>query len=85
MSISSLVIHTRPDVVDAVRSRLAGFEGVEVHATTEDGRMVVTVDRPGDRAAAETLSKCQEVDGVLSASLVYNYFEPDDADEEKSS
>jgi len=75
MSISSLVVHAHPDSVEAVQKRLVAFEGVEIHAVSNDGKMVVTVDVPDERKAADTLLEMQKQDGILSASLIYNHFE----------
>ena len=84
MSISSLVIQTRPENVDNVQSALILMEGVEVHATTKSGRLVVTVDQPDNAKAADVFSSLTELDGVLNTSLIYNYFENDNAEKELS-
>lgn len=83
MSISGLVLHVRPERVQAVRSEIAGYPGVEVHAATDDGKLVVTVDRRDDRQATDTFARFQDIEGVLSTSLIYNYFEQD-SDEQDS-
>ncbi len=82
MSISSFVIHSRPENIESVRDALNLMNGVEVHAITEEGRLVVTVDQPDNGEAVETFSKFGELDGVLSSSLIYNYFENDTAEKE---
>jgi len=79
MSISGLVLQTRPEDTEGLRRRLDGLDGVEVHAVTDEGRLVVTVDQPDDGKAAETLQRLQAMDGILSASLVYNHLEQDPA------
>ena len=84
MSISSLVIHTRPEKTDLVQTELTRFPGVEVHAATDDGRLVVTVDQRDDSEASETFIKLQDVEGVISTSLVYSYFENNPADMERT-
>lgn len=80
MSISGVVIHANPEQCERVRTQITALDGVEVHAVTEEGRLVVTVDQPDDRKAADTFSALQNVEGVLSTALVYNYFEPDSAE-----
>ena len=75
MSISGLVVHAHPEHATEVRERLTGLEGVEVHAISDDGRLVITVDVADDHQAADTLMAMQKQDGVLSASLIYNHFE----------
>ena len=79
MSISGLVLQTRPEDAEGLRRHLGGMDGVEVHTVTDEGRLVVTVDQPDDGKAAETLQRIQAMDGILSASLVYNNFEQDPA------
>lgn len=75
MSISGLVIHAHPERTEDVRARLAEFEGIDIHAIGEDGRMVVTLDVADDQRAADTLMDMQKLEGVLNASLIYNQFE----------
>ena len=84
MSISSLIVHTRPGAADSVRDHLSCFDGVEVHAVTEDGRLVVTVDQPDDAKASETFLAFEALEGVLSTSLVFNYFEQDPTEKEQA-
>ena len=75
MSICSLVIHAAPTNTVSVRGALEAMKGVEVHAVTENGQMVVTVDEPNDRAAADIFDAFREIDGVLNTSLIYSYFD----------
>jgi len=77
MSISSLVVHAEPRRATEVQSAMEALEGVEVHKVTDDGQIIVTVDSPSDRAAADTFDKFTSIEGVLSTSLVYSYFEDD--------
>ncbi len=84
MSISSLVLMARPEDVDAVRERVLEIEGVEVHATSEEGRIVVTVDHPEPRKASEVLMLLSDTEGVIKAALVYNYLEDEDPGEQVS-
>lgn len=83
MNISGLVVHAMPEKVEAVRSLLTALSGVEVHAATADGRLVVTVEDEGDTGTADTLFKIHGLEGVVTASLVYNYIDADPADEEE--
>lgn len=82
MSISGIVIHVQPDTALAMCERITAIDGVEVHAVTDEGRLVVTVDQPDDRKAADTFSDLQSMEGILNTSLVYNYFEQDPAEKE---
>ncbi len=84
MSISSLVIQTRPENIANVEKALSAMNGVEVHTATNEGQLVVTVDQPDDAKAADTFSKFSEVDGVINTSLIFNYFENEIAEKELS-
>jgi len=75
MSITGLVVHAHPNKTDSVRLALLSFKGVEVHAATPDGKLIVTLDNPSDAEAADTLYGLKDVDGVLSTALVYTHFE----------
>ena len=73
MNISGVVVRCRPDQSCHVQTALAAMEGVEVHAASEDGHLVVTIDREGSRDAADTYVALHDIDSVLSVSLVYAY------------
>ena len=82
MSISGIVIYVQPDSVDVMSKQIAALGGVDIHAATDDGRLVATVDQPDDRKAADVFTELQNMAGVLNTALVYTYFEPDPADKE---
>jgi nitrate reductase NapD len=46
---------------------------VEVHGANEDGRIVITVEDTPDNMPADIMMNVQNLQGVLSASLIYNY------------
>lgn len=69
------MVHTRPENVSAVSEHLVEMDGVEIHAATEAGKLVVTVDHPDRQVCSENMMAMQNVPGVLSASLIYEYFE----------
>jgi periplasmic nitrate reductase NapD len=74
MNIAGVVIHARPEKLAGVEAKLLELPGVEVHATADDGRMVVTVEDEESRLG-DTVMAFHNVDGVLSASLIYHHFE----------
>jgi nitrate reductase NapD len=82
MSISGLIVHARQEKSRAVRTELEGMKGVEVHAASPEGNLIVTVDTLDNRQATDAFVKFQEIDGVVTSSLVYNYFEDADTDPE---
>jgi len=77
MSIYSVVIHTKPENISSVSTALEKLEGVELHATNEKGKLIVTVDHHDRVYCSETLMGFHNIPGVLNSSLVYEYFEED--------
>ncbi len=75
MSICSLVVQTKPESIGSVTECLGEMEGVEIHATSDEGKLVVTVDHPDRQVCSNNIMALQNVTGVLSASLVYEHFE----------
>jgi nitrate reductase NapD len=73
MNISSIVVHTHPQESSALQGRLAGLPGVDIHAATDDGRIIITIEDTPTSAPSETLMNVQNMQGVLSAAMVYNY------------
>ncbi len=80
MNICGVLVHSRPERVAAVRRQLMDLDGVEVHGAGDDGRMVVTVESREDSLVADQMHRMQDIDGVLSATLVYHYGDEDESD-----
>ncbi|MCL4183967.1 MAG: chaperone NapD [Burkholderiaceae bacterium] len=76
MNITGIVVYASAARSETVRSALARIAGVEVHAVSPEGRMVVTVEQSDDAAATGALEAIARVDGVLSTALVYHHDEP---------
>lgn len=78
MNVIGVLVHATPETVAAAAAALAAMDGVEVHAVTDDGRLVVTAHDAGARYASDSLMAMNHVEGVLSTSLVYHAHEPDE-------
>ena len=74
MNISGVLVHIRPEQVNAVKARLGNLNGVEIHATTDDGRLVVTIE-DDTGPMIDTMNSFHDIEGVLSASLIYHHFD----------
>ncbi len=75
MNIAGVLVHSHPDFIEAVKHSLVTLPGVEVHAVSADGRMVVTVEGESADALADTFRGFNDMSGVLSAAMVYHHFE----------
>lgn len=83
MIICGVLVHARPDVSDSVKGYLLRQPGFEVHAVTEEGKMVVTVEGDQSRSVADKIMQMQDIKGVLSVSLIYHHHEEDDVEAEE--
>ena len=75
MNISSAIVHARPGEADQVRARLAAVDGVEVHAVSDVGKIIVTLESVDDAGTVATFEAISALAGVLSASMVYHQVE----------
>lgn len=73
MNISGVILRARPEKLPGVRNGLAMIAGVEIHADGDDGRLVLTIEDGEGYAPPDVFLKLHELDGVISASLVYQY------------
>jgi len=77
MNISGVLVRAWPAQIAGVRAQLEAQPGVEVHAVSEDGRLVVTVEEESDRLLADRITQFNEITGVLSAAMIYHHHESD--------
>ena len=73
MNISSIVIQTHPQDSGALQGKLADLPGVDVLAAMDDGKIIITIEDTPENVPSETLMNVQNMQGVLSAAMVYNY------------
>ena len=77
MNISSVIVSARPDQAPLVTSGLRQTAGVEIHATTDDGRFIVTIETGTDGETVDVFNHIHAMDGVMSVSMVFHQFESD--------
>ena len=82
MNICSVVVHARPENMAVVQANLEGLPGVEVHGGSQEGKLIVTVEDTGNSSMSETVSRFNDVDGVINAVMIYHYGGDEDMDEE---
>ena len=75
MNISSAIVHARPGHAAEVQRTLAAIAGVEIHAVSDEGKLIITIESPGDRETADTFEAISQMDHVLSTSMVYHQTE----------
>lgn len=75
MNISGVLVHAYPQKTASVTRELESMDGFEVHANTDEGKIVVTIEKSDDNSIADAMLKLQDIPGVLNASMVYHQFE----------
>jgi nitrate reductase NapD len=75
MNISGVLLHAHPNRLAPLRRQLGRMPGLEIHATTGEGRLVLTLEEADGVPLGEALLKLQGLEGVLSAALVYHHSE----------
>jgi nitrate reductase NapD len=76
LHVAGIVAHAYPEEVARVALAITRFAGAEVHATAPDGKLIITLEAPSAREIAAQIEALQRLEGVLSASLVYQHNEP---------
>lgn len=83
MNISSLIVDVRPERLAGVQRVLLDWPGIEIHAATPQGKLIVTLETDADGSSAEAFARIAAVEGVMSVAMVYHQVEqeiPDVAD-----
>lgn len=75
MNISSAIVHARPGSLAVVQAGLAALAGVEVHAVSPEGKLIVTIETEDEGSNADTYQRIGQLDGVMSAAMVYHQTE----------
>ncbi|MGR3321824.1 MAG: chaperone NapD [Pseudooceanicola sp.] len=75
MNICGCLVHVAPEALDRARADINAIAGAEVHAQSEDGRLVVVVEDTADAYASDQIMAMHQVPGVLSVTLNYHHFE----------
>ncbi|MCE1182658.1 MAG: chaperone NapD [Rhodocyclales bacterium] len=83
MNISSAILHIAPARLADVRAALAAMSGVEVHAVSPEGKMVVVLEDDDMEAAANKYVSLHGIPGVASVAMVYQYSDDESVDTEE--
>ena len=73
MNISSAILHIAPSHLAAACAALRSMPGVEIHASSPEGKLVVTLEGDDTDSAADGYVALHGVPGVASVAMVYQY------------
>lgn len=71
LHIAGVVVHCAPSRLAAISQAVSRMADSVVHASSERGKLVVTLEAATSEALAERIGEIHRIDGVLSAALVY--------------
>lgn len=72
LHIASLLVHCRPELLDAVKGNLALLAGLELHQQSPAGKIVVVLEAEHESRILDTINHIQQLPGVLNAALIYH-------------
>lgn len=75
MNISSAIVYAKSEHDQALRTQLSQVPGVEVHASTDDGKMIITIETESDRTAVAIYEDIERMEGVLSIAMIFQQTE----------
>jgi len=84
-NICGLVVHLAPQRDTALAEQIAALPGIEIHARSGTGRLVVTAADTAATLAIDQIAAIHRMPGVVAASLVYHAFEAPQADTPRAS
>jgi nitrate reductase NapD len=70
--IASLLIHIRPELLDAVKTNLRQLDGLELHQESPQGKLVVVLETQHERHILDRIDQINSLPGVLNTALVYH-------------
>ena len=71
LHVAGIIVHAHPASVQRVADALCALPGAAVHATSADGKLVVALEGGSAREIAARMDDIQQLDTVMSASLMY--------------
>ena len=75
LHVSSLIVHIKPENSSNLITGINALEGTELVTITEQGKAIVIVEAPNQRAIMQCIDHINALDGVLHTGLVYHEFE----------
>jgi len=75
MTLSSVVVQTRPEHLETVIKSLEDSGLCEYHLSDEKGRIIVTVEGKGVEEEIDKLGNIQTIKHIISAEMMYSYSE----------
>lgn len=75
MNICGVLVHCAPNMLAVVAEAMTALDGVDVHMTTGDDRIVATVEDTATAQAGDQILAIHRIDGIIAAALTFHHFE----------
>jgi nitrate reductase NapD len=75
LHVAGIVVHAQHKSLKSIRDAIGMIPGAEIHAVTEQGKLVVTLEGRLMSEVAAQLNAIHALPGVYSAALVYQHHE----------
>jgi nitrate reductase NapD len=82
MNISSAIVHVVLARLEEACAALSKMPGVEIHARSPEGKVVVTIEDSDTSLASNTYVALHDIPGVMSVAMVYQYSDDESVTEE---
>lgn len=70
--IASILVHARPERLDAVASAIAALPGTEIYSRSPQGKLVVVIETDDVGCIGAALNAISAMPHVLTAALVFH-------------
>ncbi len=77
--VTSLVVHATPKAVSEVEALIRALIGAEIHAVTEAGKFVITLEGETQKSILDNVEAINAMEGVLNSSLIYHQVDESEA------
>jgi len=74
--ISSMIVHARPEGLQALKARIERLRGAEIYAESECGKLVVVLESDTQSQITDVIERINGFAQVLGTALVYHQIEP---------
>ena len=74
--IAGIVVFAVPQQIDAISSCIRAIPSAVIHATSPDGKLVVTLETNSTKQTLDYMDAIRALPGVADVALIYQHAEP---------
>ena len=73
--ISSLIVHVPPARLDEAKLQIAAIDEAEIYGDSDEGKIVVVLETAREKFITDIIEKINNLEAVLSTSMVFHQIE----------